>query len=90
MKYVGSAPHVSYYDIDQMLESERKEFLSWYETVAKTEVFDSRRILEHHCQDDVTVLREACRKFRMHFLKIGNVEVFLECMTITSACNKVF
>ena len=29
MKYVGPAPDVSYYDIDHMHESERKEFLVW-------------------------------------------------------------
>jgi hypothetical protein len=28
--------------------------------------------------------------FRKEFLRIGNVEMFLECMTIASACNKVF
>jgi len=90
MNYVGHAPNVSYYDIDHMQKSERKEFLSWYETAAKTEEFDSRRMLERYCQADVTVLREACRTFRKHFLQIGNVDVFLESMTIASACNKVF
>jgi hypothetical protein len=42
MNYVGPAPDVSYYGVDEMRESERKEFLSWCETVAKTEVFDNR------------------------------------------------
>ena len=37
----------------------------------------------------MTVLREACRPFHKHSLQIGNVEVFLESMTIASACNKV-
>ena len=90
MNYVGPAPGVSYYDIDHMHESERKEFLAWYETVVKKEVFDNRRVLESYCQADLTVLREACRTFRKHFLQIGNVEVFLEGMTIASACNKLF
>ena len=36
------------------------------------------------------MLREACQNFRKHFLQIGDVEVFLECMSITSACNRVF
>jgi len=35
VKYVGPAPNISYYDVDQMHESERKEFLSWYETTKK-------------------------------------------------------
>jgi hypothetical protein len=48
MNYVGPAPDVSYYDIHHMHESERKEFLSWYETVAKMEVFENRRMLERY------------------------------------------
>ena len=32
MNYYGAAPDVSYYCIDQMHESESKEFLEWYET----------------------------------------------------------
>jgi hypothetical protein len=90
MNYVGPAPDVSYYDFDQMSESERKEFLSWYETAVKNQVFDDRRVIESYRQADVTVLREACRTFRRNFLQIGNVDVFLESMTIASACNKVF
>jgi hypothetical protein len=37
--------------------SRRGKFLSWYETVAKTEVFDISRLLERYCQDDVTAAR---------------------------------
>jgi len=55
MNYVGPTPDVSYYDIDHMHEAERKEFLVWYEAVAKKEVFDNRRVLESYCQADVTV-----------------------------------
>lgn len=32
MNYVGPPPGVSYYDVDQMHESGRKELLSWYST----------------------------------------------------------
>ena len=46
-------------------------------------------ILEQYCQDDVTVLRQACQIFRREFIEIGNIEVFLESFTIASACNKV-
>lgn len=90
MNYVNPAPDISHYDVDQMHESERKVFLSCYETAAKNEIFDNRRVLERYCQADVTVLREACQSFRRLFLQIRNVEVFLESMTIASACNKVF
>ena len=86
---MGPMPDTSYYGVDQMRDSERNEFLSWYETKRHV-LFDNRRTLEQYCQADVTVLREACQTFRKHFLQIGNVEVFLECMTIASACNSVF
>jgi hypothetical protein len=46
-------------------------------------------VLEEYCQADVTVLRQACQVFRRELIQIGQVEVFLESMTIASACNKV-
>jgi len=71
-----------------MNEAERKDFLSWYNE-QKDIVFDNRRVLEHYCQHDVTVLRQACQIFRRDFIEIGNIEVFLEAVRIASACNKV-
>jgi hypothetical protein len=69
-----------------MSASERSEFLAWYEG-QKVEVFDNRQVLEFYCQDDVNVLREARRVLRREFLQIGNIDVFLESVTIASACN---
>jgi hypothetical protein len=60
----------------------------WYEE-QKDKVFDNRRVLENYCQDDVTVLRQACQIFRRDFIEIGNIEFFFEAFTIASACNKV-
>ena len=74
--------------IDDMSASERNEFLAWYEG-QKVEVFDNRRVLESYCQDNVNVLREACRVSRQEFIQIGNIGVFLQSVTIASACNKV-
>lgn len=54
----------------------------------KDKVFDNRRVLEY-CQDDVTVLRQACQIFRRDSIEIGNIEVSLEAFTIPSVCNKV-
>jgi hypothetical protein len=59
-----------------------------YET-RKSRLFHNKQVLEAYCQDDVTVLRQVCRVFRREFLLIGNIEVFLESLTIASACNKV-
>jgi hypothetical protein len=57
---VGKIPDISYYGVDEVNASEWNKFLPWYEG-QKNEVFDNRRILESYCQDDVNVLREACR-----------------------------
>jgi hypothetical protein len=88
LNYVGDIPDVSLYVVDAMLHSEREEFLAWYEGQRGT-IFDNRRVLESYCKDDVTVLRHMCQIFRCHFLDIGNIEVFLEAITVASACNKV-
>ena len=87
--YVGPIPGTEQYGADQMSESERGEFMAWYDT-QKDKVFDSRHVLLQYCQDDVTVLRQACQMFRSDFVEVGNVDVFLESCTIASTCNKVF
>ena len=46
-------------------------------------------MLEQYCQDDVTVLRQACQLFRRDFMDVGNVDIFLEFCTIASECNKL-
>ena len=71
-----------------MSAGERTEFLEWYDS-QRSVPFDNRRVLETYCQDDVTVLRQACRVFRREFLQVGNIDVFHESVTIASACNKV-
>ena len=71
-----------------MSVGERKDFMSWYNE-QKDKVFDNRRVLEQYFQDDVTVLRQACQIFRRYFIEIGNIEVFLEAVTIASGRNKV-
>jgi len=88
LDYVGAIPDIKYYGADEMSERERREFMAWY-SKEKVKVFDNRHVMEQYCQDDVTVLRQACRVFRREFLAIGNIEVFLEALTIASACNKV-
>jgi len=73
--YVGHIPDIEYYGADEMSEGERREFMAWYKK-QEVKVFDNRSMLEQYCQDDVTVLRQACRVFRREFLEIGNIEVF--------------
>ena len=88
LDYVGPFPDISYFGANEMSQSEVREFMTWYES-QKNKVFDNRRNLEQYCQDDFTVLRQACQIFRREFIKMGNIEGFLEAFTIASACNKV-
>jgi len=88
LDYVSPNPDVTFYGANEMGESESKEFLTWYQG-QKAKVFENRCVLETYYQDDVTVLRQACPVFRREFMKIGNIEVFLEAITIASACNKL-
>ena len=88
LDYFGPMTDIAYFRADEMKESERREFMTWYEE-RRDEVFNNRRVLEQYCQDDVTVLREACQIIRRDFMEIGNIDVFLEAVTIASACNKV-
>jgi hypothetical protein len=76
LNYVGSIPDMIQYGVTEMGVAERKEFTSWYDA-QKDKVLDNRRVLEQYCQDDVTVLRQACQIFRRDFMEVGNVDVFL-------------
>ena len=67
---------MSQYGVAEMGESEREEYTSWYDA-QKHKVFDNRRVLEQYCQDEVTVLRQACQLFRRDFMDVGNVDIFL-------------
>jgi hypothetical protein len=61
--------------------------MSWYDE-QKEKVFDNRRVLKQYCQDDVS-LATSKSDFKARFHEITNNEVFLETLTIASACNKV-
>ena len=87
LNYVGPIPDVSYYDVE-MSDTERTEFLEWYEGQRPVS-FDNKRVLESYCQDEVTVLKQVCQVIRREFLRVGNIEVFMEAVTIASACNTV-
>ena len=84
LDYVGPIPDVSYYSANEMGKSERAEFLASYED-QKDRVFDNLLVLETYCQDEVTVLRQACQVFRREFAQNGNIDVFQESITIASA-----
>ena len=86
LNYVDPIPDVSYYGVDEMSDDERTELLEWLES-QKSVILDNKREQESCCQDYVSVLRKACQVFRREFLRVTNIEVFLEAVTIASACN---
>jgi hypothetical protein len=88
LAYVGPIPDVSYYGANDMGAAERVGFLTWYEG-QRDRVFNNWLVLETYCQDDVTVLRQACQVFWREFMQIGNIDVFQESITMASACNKL-
>jgi len=67
LKYVGPIPDVSYFGVDEMSISERRESMTWYDD-QKNKVFKNKLVLEKYCQDDVTVLRQACQIFIREFI----------------------
>jgi hypothetical protein len=73
-------PDISYFGADDMSHSERKDFMAWYDE-QKDRVFDDRLVLEQYCQDDVTVLRQACQLFRRDVAEISNVDICQESLT---------
>jgi hypothetical protein len=86
MHYVGKMPDI-FYGAEAMSDGDRREFLDWYDR-QKSEILDNRHVLEY-CQADVIVLRQARQVFSREFIEIGNIEVFIESITIASACNIV-
>jgi hypothetical protein len=89
LDFIGLMPDVGYYSADEMSETERNEFSAWYEGQRGNQ-FNNRRVLEEYCHADVTVLRQASQIFRREFMRVGNIDAFLESFTLASACNRVF
>jgi len=64
LNYLGPIPDISYNGAKEIGEEERRLFLVWYKS-QRSETFQNRRVLESYCQDDITVLRQVCRVFRL-------------------------
>ena len=90
-QYVGPLPPVENYDPDGMSTKERQEFLRWYEELTNAEhVFDFEKEIEEYCRSDVDILRRCCLQFKQLMEETCNLDPFKYCVTIASACNRVF
>jgi len=43
LDYFGPFLDISYYGANEMSEEERRDFIAWYESQKKSEVFDNRQ-----------------------------------------------
>jgi len=59
LNYVGPMTEPGLYEVEEQSVSERREFMAWY-NAKKDKVFENRQVLEKNCQNDVTVLIQAC------------------------------
>ena len=74
-----------------MNTKERQEFLRWYEELTNAEyVFDFETEIEEYCRSDVGILRRCCLQFKQLMEEVCNLDPFKYCVTIASACNRVF
>ena len=63
--YIGPIPDTKYYGPAYMSRKDRKDFLEWHARhAANSYIFDFRKEMQGYCISDVTILREACLKFR--------------------------
>lgn len=84
-------PDANLYGPDSMSASDRCAFYEWYnQQVAENAIFDFDKELEEYCVSDVTILRQACLKFRSLFISTASVDPFREAITIASTCMLVF
>ena len=67
-KILPHLPDMCFYNPDNMYSERRLEFFKWYGE-NKHEVFDFQKEMLDYCISDVTILQEACMKFRQLVLK---------------------
>lgn len=93
--YVGPFPHESYFGVDTMSTSNRENFLKWH-SEQKDRVFDFQKEILEYTRSDVSILREACTKFRdliiemttMKDSKVPGVDPFAF-STLAASCMQI-
>ena len=71
--YRGKLPAPHYYGVDHMSTSDRQDFLKWYDD-QKGKIFDFQKEILIYTRADISILREACMKFRDLIKKISTIE----------------
>ena len=74
-----------------MSTKERQDFLTWYEERKSADyVFNFEAEIEEYRRSDVDILRRCCLVFKKLMEETCNLDPFKHCITIASACNRVF
>jgi hypothetical protein len=89
--YIGPLPAKEMYGYTYMKPEQRKSFDTWYnQEVERGTQFNMHVDLRSYCENDVTVLRIGCSRFRRLLLDIGNTDPFKESVTIASCAQLIF
>lgn len=84
--YVGPIPSKEMYGVDNFNIDEHRQFNAWYDRqITQNVVFDNLAELKKYCDLDVTILRRGCLHFMRGFIKVLNINPFLESTTLASA-----
>ena len=92
--YVGPFPDPVFYGYEYFKTEEREHVLQWH-AEQSDKLFNFKKEMHEYCDSDVTILREACLKFRKLVLDItsingrGGVDPF-NSLTIASLCMTLF
>ena len=62
-----------------------KDFETWYESI-KDQPFDLLKELLEYCISDVTILKEACLRFRKDFMSETKIDPFITNITLSQVC----
>lgn len=90
LKYKGSIPHESWFEVSSMPPDEYAKFHAWHQSFQGKE-YDIWHEMQYYCDLDVRVLKRGCIEFRDRFLKITeNVIDPFQSVTIAGVCLKVF
>lgn len=89
--YVGCLPPKASYHPDSMSVEQKSQFDTWYDELFHSNyIFNMKEEIVRYCINDVTILRQACHKFKDIFMRENNVDVFNVSSTIASACMYLF
>ena len=90
-EHVGPIPCEAYYNTNGMKESDRLAFLEWHKEQRRADyVFDFKEEIVKYCRSDVDILRRCCMEFRELFRSVTDIDPFEKCLTIASACHRVY